>query len=401
MARQLPNDIDPRLLARFAAQPSSRRRFIGGGAAAAAAMILGPSFLAACGSSSTTSSPSGSAPPDDGSPASGTLRISNWPLYMADGFIAAFQTATGLTVDYKEDFNDNEEWFAKNKEPLSRGQDIGADLVVPTEFMALRLKGLGWLNEIGEARVPNRQNLRPDLLNDPSDPGRKFTAPYMSGMVGIAYNKAATGRPITKIEDLWDPAFKGKISLFSDMQDGLGMIMLSQGSSITEPTMESVQKAADLVKEQKDKGQIRRFTGNDYGDDLAAGNIAIAQAYSGDVIQLQADNPDLEFVVPEAGGTWFIDNQVIPYTTKNQKAAEEWINYVWDRPNYAKLVAHVQYVPVLSEMVEELDKIDPALGSNPLINPPEAVLNNLKSWPSLTDEQTQDFNTSYAAVTGG
>ena len=152
---------------------------------------------------------------------------------MADGFVAAFQTASKLTVDYKEDFNDNEEWFAKNKEPLSRKQDIGADLAVPTQFMALRLKGLGWLNEISDTRVPNRKNLRPDLLNDSSDPGRKYTAPYMSGMTALAYNKAATGRAITKIDDLWDPAFKGKVSLLSDMQDGLGMLMLSQGSSLS------------------------------------------------------------------------------------------------------------------------------------------------------------------------
>ena len=87
---------------------------------------------------------------------------------------------------------------------------------------------------------------------------------------------------------MWDPAFKGRVSLFSDAQDGLGMIMLSQGSSVSEPSTESVQKAVDLVREQKDKGQIRRFTGNDYADDLASGNVAVAQAYSGDVVQLQA-----------------------------------------------------------------------------------------------------------------
>ena len=66
--------------------------------------------------------------------------------------------------------------------------------MVPTEFMALRVKNLGWLNEISDAGVPNRKNLRQDLLDTTSDPGRKFTAPYMSGMVGLAYNKAATGR---------------------------------------------------------------------------------------------------------------------------------------------------------------------------------------------------------------
>ncbi|MCE9514887.1 MAG: spermidine/putrescine ABC transporter substrate-binding protein, partial [Mycobacterium sp.] len=334
-------EIDPRVIAQMA----SRRRFIGGGAAAAAALILGPSFLAACSSGEKSSSGGAgapSAPADDGSPASGKLRISNWPLYMADGFVAAFQTATGLVVDYKEDFNDNEEWFAKNKEPLR-------------QFMAARLAGLGWLNPISDARWTNKGNLRTDLLDNKSDPGRKFSAPYMSGMVGLAYNRAATGRDITKVDDLWDPAFKGKVSLFSDTQDGLGMLMMSQSGSPEEPTIESVRKAVDLVKEQKDKGQIRRFTGNDYADDLAAGNTVIAQAYSGDVVQLQADNPDLQFIVPESGSTTFLDTMVIPYTTQNQKAAEEWINYIYDRANYAKLIDATRFVPVLSDMTDELN----------------------------------------------
>jgi len=395
----MSHEIDPRLLSRLAANRTSRRRFIGGSAATAAAAILGSSFLAACGSDSSSSGSSSTQ--DDGGPASGTLRVSNWPLYMADGFIAGFQTASGLTVDYKEDFNDNEQWFAKVKEPLSRKQDIGADLVVPTEFMAARVKGLGWLNEISDAGVPNRKNLREDLLSSKVDEGRKFTAPYMTGMVGLAYNRAATGRDITTIDDLWDPAFKGRVSLFSDVQDGLGMIMLSQGNSPEDPTTDSITQAVNLVREQKDKGQIRRFTGNDYADDLAAGNIAVAQAYSGDVVQLQADNPDLQFIVPESGGDWFIDTMVIPYTTQNQKAAEAWIDYVYDRANYAKLVAFTQFVPALSDMTDELAKVDPASAENPLINPSPEVQANLKSWAALTDEQTLEFNTLYAAVTGG
>ena len=392
----MPNDLDPRLMARLATNRTSRRRFIGGGAAAAAALALGPSVLAACGSESSTSS----TPTQDSGPASGTVRVSNWPLYMADGFIAGFQQASGITVDYKEDYNDNEEWFAKVKEPLSRKQDIGADLVVPTTFMATRLHSLGWLNDISDAGWSNKQNLRPDLLEASVDPDRKFSAPYMSGLVGLAYNRAATGRDIRTIDDLWDPAFRGRVSLFSDAQDGLGMIMLSQGGSVEDPNTESVRRAIDLVREQKDRGQIRRFTGNDYADDLAAGNIAVAQAYSGDVVQLQADNPDLQFVVPDSGGTTFVDTMVIPYTTQNQKAAEAWINYIYDRANYAKLIAFTQFVPVLSDMTEELNKIDPGVANNPLINPPKDVLDRSKSWAPLTDEQTQEYNTAYAAVTG-
>ncbi len=393
----MSRDIDPRLLARLGANRTTRRRFLGGSAAAAAGLTLGSSLLAACGSDSDTTA----TPSDDGGPASGTLRISNWPLYMADGFVAAFQTASGITVDYKEDFNDNEQWFAKVKEPLSRKQDIGADLAVPTTYMAVRLHQLGWLNNISHDAVPNMKNLRTDLLEASVDPGREFSAPYMSGLVGIAYNRAATGRDLSTIDDLWDPAFKGRVSLFSDAQDGLGMIMLSQGNSPENPTAESVQQAIDVVREQNELGQIRRFTGNDYADDLAAGNIAVAQAYSGDIVQLQADNPDLQFVVPESGATTFVDTMVIPYTTQNQKAAEAWIDYVYDRANYAKLVSFVQYIPVLSDMTEELEKIDPESASNPLINPPQEVLDKSKGWAPLTDEQTQEFNTAYAAVTGG
>jgi len=351
----------------------------------------------------TSRSQNPSQPPttQQSSPASGTLRVSNWPLYMADGFVDAFQSASGITVVYMEDLNDNEQWFASIKEPLSRKLDIGTDLAVPTTFMAVRLHQLGWLNEISDAGWPNKKNMRTDLLEASVDPGRKFSAPYMSGLVGIAYNRAATGRDIKTIDDVWDPAFRGRVGLLSDAQDGLGMIMMSQGNSVTDPSTVSVQKAVDLVREQKDRGQIRRFTGNDYADDLASGNVAIAQAYSGDIVQLQADNPDLQFVVPESGGTTFVDTMVIPYTTKNQKAAEAWINYIYERPNYAKLIAFTQFVPVLSDMTDELKKVDPEAASNPLINPPREVLDRSKSWAALSAEQTQEYNTLYAAVTGG
>jgi spermidine/putrescine transport system substrate-binding protein len=368
---------------------ATRRQFLGRGAAAAAALALGPAFVAACGSKAGTSAP-----------VPNTLRISTWPFYMADGFIAEFQNKSGITVDYKEDFNDNEEWFAKVKEPLSRKQDIGCDLMVPTSFMAGRLHSLGWLNDFNAAYIPNLKNMRPDLLNASVDRGRKFSAPYMSGLVGLAYNKATAGRNITTVEEVWDPALRGKVSLFSDAQDGLGMIMLSQGNSPENPTTETVRKAVDLVKEQKDKGQVRRFTGNDYTNDLLVGKVIVGQAYSGDVAQLQADNPDLQFVVPQTGGTTFIDTMVIPYTTQHQDWAEKWINYVYDRPNYAKLIAHTNYVPVLSNMADELNKIDPRLASNPLINPPQSVLDNVKSWPTLSDQQTTEFNKTYATVTG-
>jgi spermidine/putrescine transport system substrate-binding protein len=92
---------------------------------------------------------------------------------------------------------------------------------------------------------------------------------------------------------------------------------------------------------------------------------------------------------------------VIPYTTQNQKAGEAWIDYVYDRDNYAKLVAYTRYIPVLSDMTDALNKVDPTAASNPLINPPKEILDRVKQWPSLSDEQVKEFNAAYVAVTGG
>ena len=293
----MPNEIDPRLLARLATNRTSRRRFIGGGAAAAAA--ADPRLVVPCGVRIRQTASSGvrrrrTTADRPAAPSRSPTGRCTWPTVSSP----RSRRRPGITVDYKEDFNDNEQWFAKIKEPLSRKQDIGADLAVPTTFMAVRLHELGWLNEISDAGVPNKKNLRPDLLDASVDPGRKFTRAVhvRPGRPGLQPGGHRAGhhddrRPVGS-------GVQGPVSLFSDAQDGLGMIMLSQGNSLEDPTTETVQKAVDLVREQKDKGQIRRFTGNDYADDLAAGNIAVAQAYSGDVVQLQADNPDLQFIVP-------------------------------------------------------------------------------------------------------
>ena len=358
---------------RLAQAQWSRRRFLGGGAALGGGLLLGPSLLAGCGGDSETSSSDGGGDQNSGGK---LLRISNWPLYMAEGFNAKF-------------------------EKLAAGQDIGADLVIPTNSMTTRLISLGWLTKLDHAKIPNMKNVRPDLIEGVWDPGAVYSMPYFTGFAGLAYNKAETGREITSVDDLWDPKFKGRVSMLSDMQDGLGMIMLAQGVDLADVTVEDVQQASDLVAEKNQDGQIRRFTGNDYQDDLTNGNVVIAQVYSGDVAQLQADNPDIEFVVPEGGGTMFIDTMVAPITTKNLDGAEAWMNFVYDKDNYAMLTDYVQYIPVLSDMDDALAKVNPELVDNPLVNPSQEVLDRVQAWPPLKEEDEAAMVKTYAKVTGG
>ena len=380
-------------LQQLEARRLSRRGFLGRSAVAMGGLAVTPAFLAACSSESSDSSSSGEA-------GGNKLRISNWPLYIDENTIPNFEKQSGISVAYTEDVNDNEEYFAKISEPLSKGQDIGADLFIVTDFLVARLINLGWLAEIDASNVPNKSQLIESLSNVEFDPDRTYSLPWFSGMTGLAYNKEEVGE-IKGIDDLFDPKWKGRVTMLSELRDGLGQIMLWQGNSPAEATEEAVQEAADAVKEQVDNEQIRKFTGNDYGADLASGDVVIAQAYSGDVAQLQLDNPNLGFVVPETGGIQFSDNMVMPATTRNQVGAEKWMNFIYDVENYAPLTVYVQYFPVVKGTGEALEKIDPAVASNPLINPSDETLANLTTWRALTDEEDVQYQAIYTEVTSG
>jgi spermidine/putrescine transport system substrate-binding protein len=382
----------------------SRRRFLGRSSLALGGLALGPTLLAACGGDdggggggSGDGATASTVGLDEFEPTSSdTLRVSNWPFYIDEETVGLFEDASGLSVAYTEDVNDNEEYFSRIREPLSRGDDIGADMFVVTDFMVNRLIGLGWLAPINDENVPNKANLVASLQDMDFDPDRRYSLPWFSGFTSIAYNPELTGREITSLEDLFDPEFAGQVTMFSDLRDGLGMILLLTGGSPATATPEEIEAAIARVQEAKDAGQIRRFTGNDYGDDLVAGNTAIAQAYSGDVAQLQLDNPDLQFVVPEEGMTTWSDNMVMPITTANSTGAEQWMDYVYDPANMARITEYVQFIPPVEGTGDELPT---ELRENPLINPPQEWRDAGVAWRGLSDEEDQQFSALYADVT--
>jgi spermidine/putrescine transport system substrate-binding protein len=378
----------------------SRRRFLGRSSLALGGLALGPTLLAACGGDDgggSTEAGSGEAP-DFTPTTSDSLRISNWPFYIDEETVGLFEEESGLSVTYTEDVNDNEEYFARIREPLSRGDDIGADLFIVTDFLVNRLIGLGWLAPLDDANIPNKGNLVSSLQGIAFDPDRTYSLPWFSGFTSVAYNPELTGREITSLNDIFDPEFAGQVTMFSDLRDGLGQVMLGEGVALGEVTTEDVEAAVAKVQEAKDAGQIRRFTGNDYGDDLVAGNVAIAQAYSGDVAQLQLDNPDLQFVFADEGMVSWSDNMVMPITTENSTGAEQWMNYAYDPANAARITAYVQFISPVEGSGEELVALDPALAENELINPPNEVRDSAQAWRGLTDEEDQEYSAMYAAV---
>jgi spermidine/putrescine transport system substrate-binding protein len=390
---------DPRLN-----DPITRRLFLKRAAVGASALSL-PSLIAACGGSGGISGQSnaGGASTEVKQQLADTLVFANWPLYIDQKgkkrpSLDEFTAQTGVSVKYIEEVNDNEEWFGKYQAQLSQGQDIGRDLTVLTDWMAARMVRLGYVQKKDKSAIPNEANLVSTLQHPTWDPNRDYSLPWQSGMTGIAYNKKETG-PVTTIEQLLtDPALKGKVTCLTEMPDCMGLVMQSNGDDPTKVDPAAFDKAIGTLQDAVDSGQIRRFTGNDYGDDLSSGNVAAAMAWSGDVVQLQLDNPDLEFVLPEAGGMIWTDNMLIP-TGGDVFTASTYMNFVYDPKVAAEIEDWVNYICPVEGAKDELLKIDPGVAKNPLIFPTEDMLANVKSFdPEAADNP--DFKEKFQTVTG-
>ncbi len=393
----------------------SRRQFLVRSGLIGTAGLALPSFLAACGgddeedgAATGGDTATGATPGTTAAGGGGqSLLFDNWPAYIdptedgATGTVDRFRAATGIDLTYTEGLNDNNEYFAKIQPLLGAGNTIEPDIIAPTYWMAGRIINLGWVDKLPIDEVPNAANLRDDLVNPTWDPTGEFSLPWQTGMTGIAYNLEATGREITSIEDLFDPAFSGKIGMLTEMRDTIGLIMLGLGKDpSTVASFDDVAEAFEKLEQAKAAGQIRQFTGNDYLDDLATGNFAACIGWSGDVLQLGKDNPNVRFVIPEEGGMRWADTMIMPKGAANRSAAAQFMNFVYDPVEQAQLTAWVQYISPVKGTQDEVAKIDPELAENPLLFPDDATNARLRSFASLNDETEVEMDTRFASIVG-
>ena len=367
-----------------------------------AAMLSIPGLAAACGGSSGGGEASGTT-----QKLASTLRFANWPLYIdvnektkAHPTLDAFTKKTGVKVDYKEDINSNSEYFGKIQGPLSRGQSINEDIIVLTDnerYLSLMIDK-GWVEELDKDAIPNIINLAEVQKHPGFDPDRKYSLPWQSGMTGIAYNPKLT-KPILSIDQLFeDKSLKGQITALNGFGDTLGLVMLSNGDDPSNVTDASFKAAIDRVKAASDSGQIRQFTGNEYAGPLSKGDLKACIAWSGDIVQLLPDNPDLKWNIPAAGGIIWTDNMLIP-KGGDAYTASVYMNYAYIPAVAAKIAAYIQYVTPVKGTQEAMSKVDPSLAGNQLIFPSDSTLDKVH----LIDPKAlsnQSYNEQWQAVLG-
>jgi spermidine/putrescine transport system substrate-binding protein len=332
---------------------------------------------------------------------SGELTISNWPLYIDKGTVPAFEKATGIKVKYIEDVNENAEFFGKMQPLLSKGESGGRSLFVVTDWMASKMHDLGYLQELDKSALPNvKANLASSLREPSFDPERSFTVPWQSGLGGLIV-RTDLAPDVHSICDLFDPKYKGKVDFLGEYIETVPLVMACMGVEPDSASEADWMKAIDKIKGAVDSGQIRRFTGNDYARDLTSGDAVAAIGWSGDAVQLQADNPNIEFRVPTEGCSLWSDEMVIPVGAPNPTAAEAWMNYVYDPKVQANIAAEVNYVTPVEGVKEIFEKREPELAKNQLIFPSAEFTKDCFTQPQLSSEETQNVTRAFDAVVNG
>ena len=336
----------------------------------------------------------------DDAAAENSLRWGNWPLYLdfdedskTYPTLEKFKTQTGIDAQYFEDYNDNDEFFGKVQAQLKLGEDIGYDVVTPTDWMAARWIRLGYTQKYDLANIPNHVNILDSLKSPSYDPMRESTLTWQGIMAGFGWNTEKNPKGVRTIEDLFSPQNKGKIVVLSEMRDTIGVILLSQGVDITKVTEDQYMNAVDFMAKKIADGWIRGVKGNEYAEDLTSGDATAVIGWSGDMFILASENEGkFDFAIPESGGTISGDNLVIPSTASpgGKANAEKLINYYYDPVVAAEVAAYVNYVCAVKGAQAEMEKIAPELATSEYIFPTQVTSSRLNVFRSLTpDEETK------------
>jgi spermidine/putrescine transport system substrate-binding protein len=332
-----------------------------------------------------------------------TLVFANWPLYIdVEGkrrpTLEKFERRYGTKVKYVEEINDNVEFFGKVRQQYDRGSSGGRDLHVVTDWLCNRMKRLGYVQKLDKSEMPNVvENIEPAVASPDFDPKREFSVPWQSGQVLLIYRKDRTGGDITSVNDLFDTKFKGKVTMLTEMRDTVGSVLLGNGIEPEEATKDQALEAIEKIEKASNDGQIRRFTGNEYTRDILSGDSVAILGWSGDAVQLTADNENVAFAQPEEGFMIFTDSMQVPVGAPHAFTAQKMMDFVYEPEIQAAITEYVNYVPPVKGAKEIIERRNPEIAEDELIFPDLSQSHNFKSF---SDEEEQEIEAAFQAAIG-
>lgn len=311
------------------------------------------------------------------------VRVYNWGDYIDEDVISMFEEETGIKVIY-DTFETNEEMYPK----VAAG-GVDYDVICPSDYMIEKMIENNLLQEINYDNVPNVSYIQQATLDMAAnyDPDNKYSVPYTYGTLGIIYNTKLITDEITSWNDLWNEDYSGEILMYNSPRDLFTAPLMMLGYSINTTDEGELREATDLLLQQKP--MVQRYVMDQIKDSLISESAAIAMAYSGEVLVLQEQNENLEYVIPEEGTNYFIDAWVIPTCAENKENAEAWINFL-NRPDIA--YKNFEYITYATPNTGAQELMDESLKDNPALFPSDEIVANSEVFHTLGNEGDQLYS---------
>lgn len=396
----------------------SRRNALGLGGVSAAALALSACGVQGAASSKPQSTKQAQSAAEKfwkAQKPTGTVTFANWALYIDTDHqtLKEFTAATGIAVNYKEVIQEDDSFFAKIDPVIRSGQSTGYDIMVITDGLEFtEIVQLGEAVPLDQSRLTNfHKNAGESYQNRSFDPGNIYSVPWAAGSTGIAWNPKYIKEPVTSIEDLWNPKYAGHIGMMADPQEIANFGLFKIGVNPETSKEADWKKAATALTQQK--SLVRKYYDQSYIDALSKGDTWISMAWSGDIFQQNLSaGTNLQFTVPEEGGTIWMDNMMIPKYAKNPVAAMELIDWFY-RPDIAALltegIEYISPVPAVQGLIKKAaasatgddKKSLLEVADSPLVWLSATEYSRLKNYVPITAKTSHTFLGIFQPVTAG
>jgi spermidine/putrescine transport system substrate-binding protein len=284
------------------------------------------------------------------------LNIYTWSDYFKPELLARFEREHSCRVVI-DTFESNEAMYAK-----IRAGATGYDLLTPSSYMVSLMISQNMLQPLDHGLLPNLVHVDPEVLKIAIDKTMDHSVPYMLSITGLAYlgGKVKDFRPSWSMLDRTD--LKGRMTMLNDMREVIGAGLKFLGYSLNTVNEKELQEAKETVLRWKKN--LAKFENEQYKTGVASGEFLLVQGYSGDVLQIQRENPDVLFAVPEEGTSISCDDLVIPLGAKEVELAHAFINFLHEP---AVAAENTEFIRYLSPNKDCYALLSPELRSNPAL----------------------------------
>lgn len=291
------------------------------------------------------------------------LNVFNWSSYIAPETAPAFEKETGIRVRYAV--------YESNEEMLARvlSGNSGWDVVFPTHYYIRPMREQGLIAPLRHEWLPHLDSLDAQFRSPAWDRELRWSVPYMWGGTGIAYNRKLSPAP-ESWKAMWDARLKGRITMLDDPAEVLGAALKKLGLPVNSVNPEELRRAQREALEQK--RLVRAYLNAEVLDQLVAGDVLAAQAWSSTSQQAMDASKELAFAYPAEGFPLYADNAVILRESRRVELAHRFLDYLL-RPEVAGANSRVARSAACARVAGELR-------DNPVLYPPPDVLARGEWW---------------------